>query len=367
MRAPDLFRRALPAVFFFCAACALAVSGAIAAPACRIAFDLGSSGIRAGASNSTATTRAEIDFISPQLTGKGIEATEAATVAALRDLPTQAGFPPACERIGGGFSAWRMALAHDPEALADLLARIRMASGVPVLVLPQGREGAYAYLGARQILGSALHTSHVLDIGGGSLQIAGADSAFGAPLGQKLWHRLLCARLRNDNPAPCPLQPLGEDELTAARQLIAEKLHDLAMTLPASLTLTAISRPVSRGVLPAVRRLAPGGADATGFDRSALTVAIRALADKPLAQAATMVGAPPKYATYLLSDMLLVEGILAAADVSRLQVAEAALSNLPGLLADDRVFAWGRHYDCYLGRLRTLGEAAYQGDPERCE
>jgi hypothetical protein len=64
--------------------------------------------------------------------------------------------------------------------------------------------------------------------------------------------------------------------------------------------------------------------------------------------------------------MLLVEGLLQATGGEDLEVSEIDLTNLPGLLADDRAFAWRGHYDCYLQRLRQLGLAAYASDPESC-
>ena len=80
-----------------------------------------------------------------------------------------------------------MATQEDRRKLAGDLEAIRSASGVAVLVIPQRQEGAYGYLGARHLLGNRLTTSHILDIGGGSLQIAGESHSFGALFGQKLW------------------------------------------------------------------------------------------------------------------------------------------------------------------------------------
>ena len=332
---------------------------------CRVAFDMGSSGIRAGASDSPATARADIDYLAPLQAGRGLEETVAPTIAALRDLPLQAGFSARCVQVGGGFSAWRLAAQQDAAGLAATLRRIRQASGVAVLVIPQAREGAYGYAGARKVLGDRLITSHVLDIGGGSLQIAGARSSFGDALGQKAWHGELCRRLRPGEPASCPLQPLSPTELATARGLLAERLRP-ATRLPRPVTMTAISRPVSRGILPALERLALPGADPRGFSLAAASAAIDRLAGLDLDDMSTRVGAPPAHAAYLLSDLLLVEGLLLATGGDSLQVAETDLTNLPGLLADDRAFAWHRHYGCYLRRLQRQGPATYDSDPASC-
>ncbi len=188
----------------------LAVS-ASADESCRIAFDMGSSGVRAGASGSDTTIRTEIDYLGPLWAGRGLEETVAPTIAALRELPEKGSFSPGCKRVGGGFSAWRLALQQNGEQLATTLAGIRAASGTAVLVIPQVQEGAYGYFGARQLLGERLGTTHVLDIGGGSLQVAGEKTSYGEALGQKIWHRHLCQEIRNSESSPCTLQPMTGD------------------------------------------------------------------------------------------------------------------------------------------------------------
>jgi len=333
---------------------------------CRVAFDMGSSGIRAGASNSAETRRAEIDYLGPLWARRGLDETLAPTIEALRELPAKAGFADDCQRAAGGFSAWRLALQQDANKLAVALRRIHAESGVALLVMPQLREGAYGYLGARQLLGDRLTTSHVLDIGGGSLQVAGERTTYGEPLGQKVVQRYLCQEIRNSENAPCTLQPLTGEELAIARSLLREKLAGVAPALPETVTMTAISRPVSRGVAPAVARLAGEGAAPTGFRRAALSRAIERIANLTQAETAAAVGSPAAYVAYLLSDMLLVEGLLQATGGDELQVAELDLTNLPGLLSDDRLFDWAGHYGCYLDRLPDLGLAAYASDPASC-
>lgn len=351
------------------AAAGLLVLAAVAAgadEACRIAFDMGSSGIRAGASGSSTTKQADIDYLGPLWAGRGLAETIPPTIAALRDLPEQAGFPAECVKVGGGFSAWRLAAQQNAGELADTLARIETASHTAVLVIPQAQEGAYGYFGAQRLLGERLTTTHILDIGGGSLQVAGATTSYGEALGQKIWHRHLCQEIRNSEAVPCELQPMTSDELATARTLLVEKLAGVGAALPGPTTMTAISRPVSRGVLPAVARLVPGGTTPSSLQRAALTAAINQLAGATLAETTALVGGSSRHVVYLLSDLLLVEGLLLATDGASLQVAELDLTNLPGLLADDRAFAWGRHYACYLDRLRSLGVDAYASDPASC-
>ena len=345
---------------------ALLAASTATGESCRIAYDMGSSGIRAGASGSAVTTQVGIDYLDPLWAGRGLEETVAPTIGALNDLPREAGFPADCARVGGGFSAWRLALEQDAEQLAAILARIHAASAVAVLVIPQLQEGAYGYTGARQLLGERLTTSHVLDIGGGSLQIAGERSAWGEMLGQKAWHRRLCQEIRNSESAPCELQPMTGAELATARSLLAELLGGVAAALPGPVTLTAISRPVSRSVAPAVARLVPAGAGADVLQRPAISAAIGRIAGLTSSETMVATATSRDHVAYLLSTMLLVEGVLLATGSESLQVAEIDLTNLPGLLADDRAFAWGQRYGCYLARLHTLGLGAYASDPATC-
>ena len=345
---------------------ALLAASTATGESCRIAYDMGSSGIRAGASGSAVTTQVGIDYLDPLWAGRGLEETVAPTIAALNDLPREAGFPADCARVGGGFSAWRLALEQDAGRLAAILALIHAASGVSVLVIPQLQEGAYGYYGARQLLGDRLTTNHVLDIGGGSLQIAGERSAWGDMLGQKAWHRRLCQEIRSSESVPCALQPMTGAELATARSLLAELLGGIAAALPGPVTMTAISRPVSRGVAPAVARVVPSGAGADVLQRAAISAAIGQIAGLTSSETVVATGNSGDHVVYLLSTMLLVEGVLLATEGESLKVAEADLTNLPGLLADDRAFAWGKRHGCYLERLQMLGLDAYASDPATC-
>lgn len=241
--------------------CAIGLGFATAAHAahagddeCRIAFDVGSSGIRVGASGSDGTARDNIDYLTPLWEGRGLQSIIAPTAAAFQRLPLQAHLEPACAKMAGGFSAWRLAWSQIPAQTLSALAQIHATSGVALLVIPQTIEGRYGYMAAQQKLGDQLQTSHILDIGGGSLQVAGDRSSYGQALGQKFWHRILCQQLRPDAPLPCTLQPLNATALATARRVLQDQLQDLPAALPAPVTMTAISRPVTQGVRVAVQR-----------------------------------------------------------------------------------------------------------------
>jgi hypothetical protein len=345
---------------------------AVAEEPCRIGFDLGSSGIRAGYSGSTDTRRQDINFLSGIWAGKGLQEHLEATVHSLTVLPEQAGFPIYCSRVGVGFSAWRLALQHDRAATIETLKHIRQATRVPVVIAPQQTEGAYGYFGARRVLGEQLKTDHVLDIGGGSLQISASGASYGAALGQKTWHRKLCQTLGRSSDIPCQLQPLSAAELMQARDFVRQNLSGLATVFPQPITMTAVSRPVSRGIGPALNQLVykSSGSDEltplTPVTRRSVSAAVNAIAHTTLTQTANATGLSPVFTPFLISDLILVEGLLQVARSEELHIAEAELTNLPALLADDRAYAWGTQYSCYLKFLREQGTDAYWSNPASC-
>lgn len=344
---------------------ALALSLPVLAQDCRIAFDLGSSGIRAGSSlalTPAKPTRRNLDLLTPLWAGQGLRSQLPALTAALLELPAQAGWPARCARIGAGFSAWRLAWQKEAAALPELLGSLRARTGVAVFILPPLSEGQLAYRSAREVLGPALVTSHVLDIGGGSLQVAGQSSTFGADLGQKAWLQRLCAQLSPGS--PCTVQALSASALALARSLALEELKDLPAELGAGVSMTAITRPVTRGVLPALRAL--GQRREASVELDGLTAAIDALAKLEIGDLARTTGTAPAFAGYLLSDMLLLEALLKVTQAQELKVAEAEINNLPALLADERGYAWAQQYACYLDRLAQQGLAAYLSDPASC-
>lgn len=335
------------------------------ATGCRLAFDLGSSGIRAGNTRSAAEGRMDMDVLAAVNSGQGIRSMVPYTAVALRVLRDDGQGAGCRAQVAVGFSAWRLALRREPEALIEALRDIRRASGVAVLVASPAQEGHYGYDGTRRVLGSRLGERRVLDIGGGSLQVTGPQEVFGIPLGQKAWHHQLCQALGRGEAVPCALQPMSPAEVDQARHLAARALQGLPQALGTPVDMVAITRPVSRGVAPAVHRLRRTPAE-DSLARVDLSAAIDAWAGQPAPALAAASGLPPEHAGFLLSDMLLVEGLLNATASDTLMVAEADASNVRGILADDRAYRWADRYGCYLLRLRTLGEAAYASDPGTC-
>ena len=154
---------------------------------------------------------------------------------------------------------------------------------------------------------------------------------------------------------------------TAPRHWLDDKFGGMAASLGPSPTLTAISRPITRGVAPAVRLLVTGktgGADQLAAkDISTVITKIAGLSHEKIA---TLTGIPSSFAGYLLSDMLLLEGLLRATGGTDMKAIEGTLSILPALLADDKAFTWSTRYSCYLDRFKVSGPDTYFGDPGTC-
>lgn len=309
----------------------------------------------------------DLDVLAAVNSRPGIDAVVPHTAVALRVLRAQGHWPDDCQgQVGVGFSAWRLSLQREPDDLIQALRDIRRASGVSLLVASPAQEGHYGYSGAQRALGSQLGQRRVLDIGGGSLQVTAPQAVFGMPLGQKAWHRLLCQALGRGDVVPCALQPLSGPEVASARQLAAEQLRGLPQALGTPVDMVAITRPVSRGVAPAVQQLRQTPSADT-LARIDLSAAIEAWAGQSGQALSAAAGLPAEHAAFLMSDMLLVEGLMTAARSDTLVVAEAdASNNVHSILADERAYRWAQRYECYLARLRTLGEAAYASDPHTC-
>jgi hypothetical protein len=333
---------------------------------CRIAFDMGSSGVRAAASGTgdgvLMPTR-DLDLLTPMMQGQRLELLLPAVVSALRELPQQARLPATCRQLGGGFSAWRLAWRLDGAQLSQQLETLREQTGVAVLVIPAAVEGRYGHDSAKQALGLRLQTTHILDIGGGSTQVASQDRSFGIELGQKSWANQLCQTLGRGSGVACQLLPMRAQELQQARDLASHQLQ----ALPAEVgpgTLTAISRPVTRGIRSALRSL--GMAQGESISAQELGMAIDRLSPMTLDEVVQLTGLAVNFAPYLVSDMLLVEAVMRAMNLATLALAETAINNLPALLRDERAFAWSQRHPCYVQRLRELGPAAYFSDPAGC-
>lgn len=350
---------------------------------CRIGFDVGSSGVRIGSADSAAQARTSIDYLADVWADNRIDASVGPTIAAFSVLPSQAGLPDGCDAVAGGYSAWRLAMERGNRAdVAETLRLIRARTGVALYVIPQDVEGTYGFYAARQALGDRLRDSYILDVGGGSLQIASIHTGWGAALGQKAWRKLYCHDGKGSDAAACSVNPVGPGAIALARKLLAGNVASARAVLGSLQEVTAVSAPVVKTMHPVIRhlaaqgRIAADGITATSFDIAGLRAAIRVLSDKDdaallhyLDNCLQMDGQAicvPSFLPTLVSDMLLVHAFMEGLGVRRLELAEANITNVPGLLADTRAWAWRDRYDCYLSRLVQQGDRAFKSNPATC-
>lgn len=346
-----------------------------AAEPCRIGVDLGSSGFRLEREGRAGTVRGDLATLKDVWANGTVSATLGETVQALNAARRSLDVPAGCPGLGGGYSAWRLAVQKGGgEALAAVLRDLRDRTGIAVLVIPPDREGVHAFHSARLALGERLRTGAILDMGGGSLQVATSTGGRGVPLGQKSWLRLFCQQVRGAESGDCAANPVGAAGEAAARALLAQSLAELAGD---DGPLTAISSPITRGIHPVLRHLAAtrpgfkGIADSSGFDRAALESGIALLRDADEAGLRARLegcqtGCTPRFAASLVTDMLLVRGVMDMVQAGRVEVMEADINNAAGLLADPRARAWAERHSCYLARLAAQGVEAFGGDPAGC-
>lgn len=379
---------AVPA-FAFALLC-LAVPSAQAADipqGCMIGFDIGSSGLRVGLSDASGVReshqRISVDALGDVWAHGGLTDSIAPTVAALRDMPAQQDFPSECRKVAGGYSAWRLAAEKNgPAQLAERLRSIHQASGAFVFVIPQRVEGRYGYIAARRTLGAALTTPYILDIGGGSLQIAGENGGWGAALGQNAWRKLYCQADDAQAAPDCALNPLGDQAKAKAQHLLADDIAQARRTLGSGFSATGVSISIVHGMHPLLLFYAKTGvipadsADAQGFDRTGLDAALAHLGRlnddqiaADLAQCRQSLGTrecDPHFAAVTAGNMLLLDTLMTGLAIDRLQVGEADITNVPGILADTDVRRWTNHYECYLSLLAAMGPDALTTPAPAC-
>jgi len=375
------FACGLMAIFTFVLALGLSAGPAVAE--CRIGFDVGSSGVRVGWATNASQARTSIDYLADVWTDNRIDTTVDATIDAFTTLPREAGMPSDCAAVAGGYSAWRLAVERGSAAeVAATLKKIHAQSNVALFVIPQDVEGTYGYFAAQRSLGDKLRTPFILDIGGGSMQIASIEGGWGAALGQKAWRKLYCRDAKGDDNAACAVNPVGTDAIRTTRKLLARDVATAKAALGSLDRVTAVSAPLVKAVHPVIRYLAEhkrvigGKEDSNGFDMTALSDSIQVLADKDDAALVRYLdGCPdfggnaicaPRFVATLVTDMLIVHAFMEGLGIRRLDLAEADLTNVPGLLADTRALAWSRNYGCYLTRLARQGTRAFKSDPATC-
>ncbi|MBF0611835.1 MAG: hypothetical protein G8345_16845 [Magnetococcales bacterium] len=368
------------------ACCVASGMGSMSAKAdeCRVGFDVGSSGLRVGTLESKETAKTGVDFLADVWSDNIINLTVDATVEAMTTLPEKIN-KKGCHGVAGGYSAWRYAMEKGkPEQVVETLKEIQSRSGVYLFVIPQDVEGSYGYVAAKEALGDRLTTSHILDIGGGSMQIASKDGGWGTALGQKAWMKLFCEKVKQEKVDVCQPNPVGKAALETYQSILAPYTFEAknSLKVDGAFAITAVSTNVVNTTLPVLDHLVnlkksvAGRVTADGFDRQALQGAIALLSNKDdKALLATLDGClwqekafcDGKFIKSFVTDMLLVHAFMEALGLDWLHVGQANITNIPGILQDSRPLAWSKNYPCYLKRLQEQGSKAFNSDPGTCE
>jgi exopolyphosphatase / guanosine-5'-triphosphate,3'-diphosphate pyrophosphatase len=150
-----------------------------------------------------------------------------ATVAHLSELARRAG---ATEELAVATAALR-----DASNGSDVIAALESAAGIPIRILDGQEEGRLAYLGVRASVAIPGEPVLVLDLGGGSLELAigrGASTlwSISSPLGASaLSATVPSGRLRKRDVAA--LEQRVEEELATAVWPVTEHAHDTAVAV----------------------------------------------------------------------------------------------------------------------------------------
>ena len=249
-----------------------------------------------------------------RLTGAGADGLVRA-VARAKAAATIAG----CEEL----LAFATSALRDADNSAAVLSRVRTETGVGLQVLSGEDEARYTFLAVRRWYGWSAGRLLVLDIGGGSLELAaGRDEdpevALSLPLGAG---RLTRQRLTDDPPARRDVEALAED-LDAALTPIARQIRQAGpyeLAVGTSKTFRSLARlagaaPPSAG-LRARRTLTDVGLrQLFGF--------ISRMASPDLA---SLEGVSPGRAHQLVAGALVAGAAMRALEVSELQICPWAL------------------------------------------
>jgi exopolyphosphatase/guanosine-5'-triphosphate,3'-diphosphate pyrophosphatase len=185
--------------------------------------------------------------------------------------------------------AFATAVVRDAPNRAEIQRQVRDATGVELRVMPGRTEAELAFLAARQWMGWRAGPLALLDIGGGSLEVAFGrsglpDLAVSLPLGAG---RLTRERLGGAK------DPVPRAEVKALRRHVRRRLRDIAARLRWEAPRTAVA--TSRSFQQLARLCgAPPGREGPFADRvltrKALGKAVRRLAELPAEDRAELPG-----------------------------------------------------------------------------
>ncbi|MFF9213941.1 MULTISPECIES: Ppx/GppA family phosphatase [unclassified Streptomyces] len=205
----------------------------------------------------------------------------------------------------------------------DVLARVREETGVELQVLTGAEEARLTFLAARRWFGWSAGKLLVLDIGGGSLEIAYGideepDAAVSLPLGAG---RLTAAWLPGDPPDPDDVRALRRHVRAQIARTVGEfsRFGAPDHVVATSKTFKQLAR------LTGAARSAEGLYVQRELKRETLEAWVPKLAEMTAAQRAELPGVSEGRAGQLLAGALVAEGAMDLFDVEALEVCPWAL------------------------------------------
>jgi exopolyphosphatase/guanosine-5'-triphosphate,3'-diphosphate pyrophosphatase len=214
---------------------------------------------------------------------------------------------------------------RDAENGEGFLARARECLGLPIRVLSREAEARYGYLAA--VNSTTLTRGCVLDLGGGSLQLVNVAERLARESGS--W-RLGTVRM-SERFLP-PNGPAKRKQLEELRAHVAGELEEApwladAGSAPGGGRLVGIGGTV-RNLAAAAQRAAglpSNGVQGMVIEREALDELVVRLAALPAAERASIPGVKPARADLILAGAVVVQGVLEAGGLQRLETTEAGL------------------------------------------
>jgi exopolyphosphatase / guanosine-5'-triphosphate,3'-diphosphate pyrophosphatase len=196
---------------------------------------------------------------------------------------------------------------------ADVVARVRDATGVDLNVLDGADEAALTFIAARRWFGWSAGRLLAVDIGGGSLEIAAGDHeqpdlAVSYPLGAGRVHRAFLAA--HDPARPGDVEALREHVCTTLASLAGARGAPPDLAVATSKTLRSLAR-----IAGARRRL----------DAGDVRSVVVALAGSTTAERATLPGVSPARAPQLLAGAVVAAEVMDVLGVESLTLCPWAL------------------------------------------
>ncbi len=218
--------------------------------------------------------------------------------------------------------AFATSAVRDATNCAEVLARVREEAGVELRVLPGEGEARMTFLAVRRWFGWSAGRLLVLDIGGGSLELAAGideepDRVLTLPLGAG---RLTRDRLRGDPPAADDVDALVayvDKELHPAVRRIGQAGWDRPVATSKTFrTLARLAGAAPSGEGPMVRRV---------LTRTGLHQVLGFIRHIPSAALAEMDGVSSRRAHQLLAGAVVAEATMRRLDIESIEICPWAL------------------------------------------